>query len=606
MFKRKISFQLVSGFILIVLISMFIIGTIFIQMFKEYTFEYKENDMFNRAHNIAEIVSQNAISTKGTGGLNKILDIMADAKVWITNDAGEPYAMSSGNSNGMGNGKGFRNKNTDSNENEASNRYISEEIPESLKGLINELLEGKDEISYQGYNTYYEEESLIVGVSIKDSNSNIIGTVLVMAQVEGISENINKAMKILALGLLIGLIVSIILGSTYSLKFTKPLRKMNKTANLMKNGNFNVRTGINKKDEIGQLGESIDALAEKLKTTIDELYQEKRKLENIILSISDGLVAFDLDLNPISSNNSLAIIMGQKQPYENEMIINDFNDMNLLDDIKSNKEKTKSITKSWNDKILKITISNIIDNKSNISGYVALLQDISQSERLEQLRKDFVANVSHEFRTPITVIKASLEALLDGVIEEKNEVLNYYKRMISETKGLERLVRDLLELSKLQSGKISIKKESIHIINLIKDTLRSLRTIADKKNIQIVEEYDNNINEMNGDYDRIKQLIVIFVDNAVKYSPDNTVISIKLELKEKLEIIIKDEGYGIKEEEIPYIFDRFYKSDKSRKFKGTGLGLSIAKYIIELHEGNVSVESKLGKGTVVSIYLPVY
>jgi two-component system sensor histidine kinase ResE len=586
-------------------------------MFKEYTFDYKEKDMFVRADNIADIISQNSVNTqglRGMGGLNRLLDVMADAKVWITDEEGEPYAMSSmgssGNTNGMGMGKGYGKGNSNNNseenddeEDDETQTFISDEVPESLKVLIDELIDNKKEISYQGYNNYYEEESLIVGVPII-SDKEIIGTVLVMAPVEGISEIIDKAVRILEIGIIIGLLVAVILGAVYSLRFTKPLRKMNKTAHKMKNGDFNVKTGIKRDDEIGQLGDTIDVLAERLRITIDELYQEKGKLENIILSISDGLIAFDLDLNPISSNHSLANIMTRNLPYEDEAIINDFKKLNILDDIRNNEDDVKSFTRKWNNKILKITISNIFDSRKNTIGYVALLQDISQHERLEQMRKDFVANVSHEFRTPITVIRGSLEALSDGVIDDEKEILNYYKRMIQETRGLERLVKDLLELSRLQSGKISIKKEDFNLTDLIKDTLIGLRTIADKKNIVIHEEFDNKPFKINADYDRIKQLLVIFVENAVKYSPENTKVCVILRADEMIEILIKDEGYGIKEEEVPYIFDRFFKSDKARKIKGTGLGLAIAKHIIELHEGKVLVDSKVGKGTNIKVFLP--
>jgi two-component system sensor histidine kinase ResE len=238
---------------------------------------------------------------------------------------------------------------------------------------------------------------------------------------------------------------------------------------------------------------------------------------------------------------------------------------------------------------------------------VALVQDISESERLEQLRRDFVANVSHEFRTPLTVIKGSLEALMDGTIDQTEDVERYHRRMFSETKSLERLVGDLLELSRLQSAKIVVNKEKIHIPSLLSDVIRSLQTLADKKEIQIVYQGLWEVPALIGDYDRLRQLFVIFIDNAVKYSPESTVITIDSKLTEEntLEVIIQDQGYGISEDELPYVWDRFYKSDKSRKSSGTGLGLAIAKHLVQLHQGQVSLTSELGKGTTVTVHLPL-
>lgn len=225
--------------------------------------------------------------------------------------------------------------------------------------------------------------------------------------------------------------------------------------------------------------------------------------------------------------------------------------------------------------------------------------------KLEQVRRDFIANVSHEFRTPLTVIRGSLEALTDGTIEDKEDINRFYLRMLSETRSLERLVGDLLELSRLQSGKITIHKEQVHIPSLLSDAVRSMQSIADKKEIKIDCILADNIPPVLGDYDRLRQLTIIFIDNAIKYSPDKTVVTIAVSVESSLEISIQDQGYGIAEEELPFVWDRFYKADKSRKSNGTGLGLAIAKHLVELHRGSVELKSIAGKGTTVEILLPI-
>ncbi|MEN8906379.1 MAG: ATP-binding protein [Clostridiales bacterium] len=585
MIKDSIAFKLIMGFVVIVLVSMLILGVFFIQFFRQFTFDSKRDDMYIKAESIAAIISNiktgNA-QMMGLGGLTNFLNIL-DVKVWITDENGEPDVIS-------GKGRGV---------------FASEKVPDSTKNIINKALNGEKN-SYQGYNSYYEEETLIVGVPVENTQGDILGSVLLMASVKEITDTVDKSVKILGFGILVGLFVSVFLGVSYSLFFTNPLKKMNKIAILMKNGDFTVRTGIKSKDELGQLGESLDMLAEKLNQTINELFQEKGKLENIIYSISDGLIAFDMNLNPIGSNESLRKIMDKNLPYSHDDIKDDFNSINIFEDINNvikNKEK-KVIIRNWHDKILKITINYILDNENIVQGSVVLIQDISESERLEQMRKDFVANVSHEFRTPLTVMKGSLEALYDGTVFEKEDILRYYGRMISETKGLERLVGDLLELSRLQSGKISINKEKLHVVNLIKDTVKGLQTIADKKDIIIKEDFPKIIPSIIADYDRLRQLMIIFIDNAIKYSTEKTIIEVKILFEDNLKIFIKDQGFGIKEDELPYVWDRFYKSDRSRKPGGTGLGLAIAKHLVKLHNGDVSMTSKIGEGTIVKIELP--
>jgi two-component system sensor histidine kinase ResE len=198
--------------------------------------------------------------------------------------------------------------------------------------------------------------------------------------------------------------------------------------------------------------------------------------------------------------------------------------------------------------------------------------------KLEQVRRDFVANVSHEFRTPFTVIRGSLEALSDGTIVDKDDIKRYYQRMLSETRSLERLVSDLLELSRLQSGKMTIHKEPVYIPGLLSDVARSMQTIADKKQIQIDCILPDSVPPVLGDYDRLRQLFIIFIDNAVKYSPEGSEVVVSLDVeKDDLIISVKDMGIGIPEDQLAKIFESFFRSSnlKGNDPGGMGLGLYI-------------------------------
>lgn len=483
MFRKRIAFKLTAGFVVIVLISMLTIGLVFIQIFRQYAYDSRQKTMFERARSISDVLSQNLQSNgqmRGFGGFMRFLDTMAEANVWITDKQGNPVVLT-----GMGMGAGM------------GRTFDPGPLPQEASNVIQDVLSGRESES-KSFSDVYGEATLTVGVPIVDSNKSVIGAVLLHAPVTGITEALNKTVNILAASLLVALLIAVGLGIFYSIFFTRPLKTMNRTALEMARGNYAERTGINRKDEIGQLGNSLDLLA-----------------------------------------------------------------------------------------------SELLDATGKIN-------------KLEQVRRDFVANVSHEFRTPLTVIRGSLEALSDGTVEDRDDIKRYYQRMLSETRSLERLVSDLLELSRLQSGKMTVHREPVYIPGLLSDVARSMQTIADKKQIQIDCILPDGVPPVLGDYDRLRQLFIIFIDNAVKYSPDKTAVTINVSvINNSLEISIRDQGYGIAEEELPYVWYRFYKADKSRKSNGTGLGLAIAKHLVELHGGNVTMESTVGKGTTVIVQFPI-
>ncbi|NLI91546.1 MAG: HAMP domain-containing protein [Peptococcaceae bacterium] len=491
MIRKRIAFQLTTGFVLIVLVSMLTLGLIFVQVFRQYAFESRQQTMLERARSISQVVSENMQSNgqmRGFGGLMRFLDTMAEARVWIMDKQGNPLILTGGMGMGMGMGMG-------AGSGQQAHSFYSGPLPAEAKNVINDVVSGKESIS-QSFSDVYQEATLTVGVPIMDSNKNIIGSVLLHTPVNGITGALYKTISILLISLLIALAIAIGLGVFYSIIFTRPLKAMNNAALEMAHGNYGARTGINRQDEIGQLGSSLDYLASELAGAMEKINQ------------------------------------------------------------------------------------------------------------LEQVRRDFVANVSHEFRTPLTVIRGSLEALSDGTIQNPSDIESYYKRMLSETRSLERLVSDLVELSRLQSGKITLNIEPVHIPSLLFDVAKSMQSIADKKKILLDCHISEDIPPISGDYDRFRQLFVIFIDNAIKYSPENSVVTIHADKKNTLNVIIQDQGYGIAQEELPYIWDRFYKTDKSRKSSGTGLGLAIARHLVQLLNGQVSLDSQIGKGTTVTIAFP--
>ena len=209
-----------------------------------------------------------------------------------------------------------------------------------------------------------------------------------------------------------------------------------------------------------------------------------------------------------------------------------------------------------------------------------LLEARKATERLDSLRRDFVANVSHELRTPVTVLRGSLEALCDGVVTDAGQVDTYHRQMLSETLSLQRLVNDLMELSRLQNAEFKIEMTELNLHDVLTDAARSAGQLASRKQIGILLEADTQVIRITGDYSRLKQMFLIILDNAVKFSPENSEVLISLN---NAAVRIRDRGPGIPPEDLPHIFDRFYKTKSEDNKTGSGLGLAIAKQIAERH-----------------------
>ena len=220
-----------------------------------------------------------------------------------------------------------------------------------------------------------------------------------------------------------------------------------------------------------------------------------------------------------------------------------------------------------------------------------------ERQYLEQMRLDFFANVSHELRTPITVVRGYTETLADGVVTKPEKVHQYYQRILKECTSMERLVRDLLLLSKMQNPDFEIEKEPVNLIQVFDDLLKSAKVLCAQKNIYLDCKKDADYILMMGDYDRLRQMFLVIMDNAVKFSPEGSTIFINISTTEDIVVSIRDEGIGIAEEEINNIFEKFYKSKLRQNATGSGLGLMIAKQIALKHNGTIQVESSLGEGT---------
>ncbi|MGB9678667.1 MAG: two-component system histidine kinase PnpS [Thermoanaerobacteraceae bacterium] len=365
-------------------------------------------------------------------------------------------------------------------------------------------------------------------------------------------------------------------------------------------------------DEFNNLSLSINSMSYKFKETIETLYDRNAKLEAVLKSIVNGVIAFDLKERILLINDSAKRMLN----VQDEDIIG----RHILDVIRNSKlhDIFEEIIKNKNtpnesqelnifNKTLKTYTSPIIHQVTQEKiGFVLVINDITEMKKLEQIRSEFVANVSHELRTPLTSIRGFLETLRNGAIDNPQTRDKFLDIIDFESERLTRLINDILTLSEIENVKDNFLSEKIDIDKEIEDIVYIMKDTAKNKDILLITDLECRNVLLQTSKDRFRQMMINLIDNGIKYTPSGGFVKIITRQSDrKIIIIVEDSGIGIAKENIPRLFERFYRVDKSRsrKLGGTGLGLAIVKHIVESMKGNIKVESQLGKGTKFTIVL---
>ncbi|WP_434064321.1 ATP-binding protein [Proteinivorax tanatarense] len=433
-------------------------------------------------------------------------------------------------------------------------------------------------------------------------NNEQVGAIYVISSLESTDYTISTVKNFLITGTLFTVLLTVFLGFFIAKTISKPIEDISNKAEQMAKGNYGVKIDVKSEDEIGQLARKFNNLASRLRHTIGELSSQKRKMEFILQNLTDGVLAYNvkgelIHKNPLAdkllSSHSMDSVFESRETFEQQ--------------VKSQEISTKM--KKDKEKVLLFNYVPFKSEENNESGVIVVINDITERENLESLRREFVANVSHELRTPLTSVKSYVEALLNGGLEDKEVSQNFLKVIEEETDRMVRLVKDLLMSSRLDFQKENWQLQNIDVNDLIENTLNKLEVQVKEKDHEIVFYPNKNLPEIQGDWDKLQQVIINIVSNSIKYAPNESTVSVKATVDSKSSILIsiEDNGFGIPKDDLPRIFERFYRVDKarSRHLGGTGLGLAISKQIIEGHGGKITVESEEGKGTKFQITLPI-
>ncbi|SIS62131.1 ATP-binding protein [Alicyclobacillus vulcanalis] len=452
---------------------------------------------------------------------------------------------------------------------------------------------------------------LSVYVKIPTATSTAPGMLAVSQDTSVLDEPLREIRNMVLFDTVLGVILATGFAFVISKNLSRPLVDMTRAAEEMARGHYRQRVRVVTRDEVGRLGHTFNALARQLAETIEQLSMEREGLQRILSSLQDGVVATDLDgrvvlANPPAKRHLRHLSVAERGIVDEEKLPDRL--MSLWVRVREQQDAVYR-EDTWDGRTIAITMLPLYEaDGTTLRGALCVLRDITEERRLDRLRKDFIANVSHELRTPLSMLQGYTEALLDDISDDPEMRRELTEIIHDETLRMKRLVNDLLNLAQLESGQFKLNFVLIDLTQVMRRVARKFQALAgDGEQLAFHVSISNGPVLVEGDEDRLEQVFTNLLDNAFRHTSQGT-IQFELDIRHNYAYVrVADTGSGIPEEDVPYIFERFYKADKARTRtrSGTGLGLAIARQLVIEHRGEILVESRLGEGTTFTVVLPL-
>jgi two-component system phosphate regulon sensor histidine kinase PhoR len=409
-----------------------------------------------------------------------------------------------------------------------------------------------------------------------------------------------------------------------SKRISNPITHFTRTATEIARGNFNERVIVESQDELGRLAKIFNYMTEELhrlrKMDLNRIITEKKKIDIIVKNIADGVIITDPNNCIVVMNSVMESWFGiQEKECQGKPLEQFISNNTLLLFIRSvqsdtsRKTPTTEIviksTKTWRDIFLQAHAARVVNEQNELIGIVTILRDITREKEIDRMKTELVSMVAHELRSPLTSISGFSELLLDPTVN-REQAEEYATIILKESNRLSELINKFLDISKIEAGKSQAKKAPMQIRDVVDKVLDVNLHQAEKKGIVVSVKVSPNLPLVLGDHDMLEQVVLNLFTNAVKYSPENTAIEIRLKEREsEVMVEVEDNGYGISEKSQQRLFEKFYRvtdNEKVREITGTGLGLALVKEIVEIHGGSIAVTSRLGEGSIFSFTVPKY
>lgn len=448
------------------------------------------------------------------------------------------------------------------------------------------------------------QEMMYVAVPIRVQDT-VVGVARVALPLAQVNRSIGHIWRAIAVAAGITTVLTAGLAVLIARRTTRSIREVTKGARRLARGELDQQVVVDSSGEAGELALAFNHLAESLRRMVTDLARERDKLTGMLSTMSEGVVMIDKGGAVDLANPAAEKLLGASLPSGKRLIeqVRDYELHRLLDNcLKTGQLQQGEFEATRSRRYLVATATPM----PALAGVLVVLHDATELRRVEKTRREFVANVSHELRTPLASVKAAVDTLQEGALEDRQAATVFLQRISSEVDRMARLVSDLLELSRLESGQVMPHLTQTDITRLIDEIRESLFMAAEAKEIAIEVDASPRPLLVEADSDMVRQVLFNLLDNAIKFTQAGGRVTITARKRESgVAVTIADTGIGIAPEHLPHIFERFYKVEKSRAGGGTGLGLAIAKHIVQAHGGEIRVESEEGKGSAFTFTLPV-
>jgi two-component system phosphate regulon sensor histidine kinase PhoR len=463
------------------------------------------------------------------------------------------------------------------------------------------------------YSKTFTDDMLYVAAPYYNEANQIIGVIRLAMPLNALDSAVFEMINNIIFVLLATIIATLLLVTYFVNRELKPLDEVSTFAQKIATGKFGSELTMIREDEIGELVESLNQMSRQLKTFFNEMDHKNSELTSILSSMNHGVIAIDDENYIVHLNEAAKKLLGlsSQDDHSGKNILEVYRESFMYDLMvkldETGMDKARFESRLNDDQIIRVSVNPMIENKSEITGHIIVLEDITLVKNLEKMRRDFVANVSHELKTPITTIKGFIETIQENEIRDQETLDRFYNIIFEESNRLSRLVSDILVLSQLENSQgIQKEEELLNIRDEMHQIFDLLGIGAKLKDIELLFSGNENTKILFKP-DEFRQMMINLVDNGIKYSDPNGKIDVHVdESDDQIAITVSDQGLGIPKKDIDRIFERFYRVDKSRSKEkgGTGLGLAIVKHIIINNNGTISVESRVGTGTTFYLSFP--
>ncbi len=580
---RSIQWRITISFVLIILVSMCVLGFYLVDFVRDTQINNLRSQLESEARLVAQaslpgFVAQdnNALDTlaKATGDqINSRVTIIARDGTVLGDSEHDPMTM----------------------ENHAARPEVIEALAEGVGASTR-------------YSTTLGQQMLYVAVPIT-SQGTVIGISRVALPLIEVQNYINRLILIVAISMVVTALIAILVAVFVARATTQPIRQLTQAARRIASGELEQKIPVLTIDESGQLAKTFNEMSSSLKNLVAEISDEKSKLAAILSNMADGVIMTDNEGLVLLANQAAEHMFDfeEKKVIGKHLVetVRDYEiDRALKSCLETAKEYTAQLEFGSGKRFLRVIAVPLMTD--GLTGALLLFQDLTELKSLQTMRREFVGNISHELRTPLAGIKAIVETLQDGAVDDKKAARDFLSRVDSEVDRMMQMVTELAELSRIESGRGNLKPETVNLNSLIEEVIASFKPQADRKSVALSAKLFTDLPLIRADKGRIYQVITNLVHNAIKFTHSGGCVVISTEVSENSVLVkVSDTGVGISREDLPRIFERFYKADKARSGEGAGLGLAIAKHVVQTHGGNIWVESEEGKGSTFFFNLPL-